>query len=445
MRHLDGLRIRIEGEYQDAFLYGPHLFLLTDELLEVVDFPHLVDRVLKGSAEDKVLYRYAFLKNDAFYDEGHLLHDFFGIGHIKTFLLKTYEKARKTDVSREHLARSCVAKFHHKHPGALHLEIYRNNVFVSGERGTFAQAFTGPSTLSDERMVFEFPAVHISANVGSLVYFACGHNGLIVTDFERARGHGGAARLSSFQEYEERAISTELAYSDFVCRTIANAYTYRMNSLRGTHQRPSEHSPEEKVRAFAELEIRDSADEPVLANADYVSTYGKRIVRLDKTKLTIFHMDYKQRMAAVDKNTGESDFFRRVSAVELPEDLEIGPVYSGFQTVFGLVLDTDAGTAVLDDDPRGNAPLRMRTISKGENVKVRHYYRSRNYSHLVVSVKEDCLDVFSDLTNYFFPRARKNLRVLKPFGSKSSGALVTEMPFNEPGAGAGADADDVPF
>ena len=83
---------------------------------------------------------------------------------------------------------------------------------------------------------------------------------------------------------------------------------------------------------------------------------------------------------------------------------------AGFQTLFGLVLDTSKGTFVLDDD-LDSENLVFRMISEGENAKVRHFYRAKFYSHVLANIKESFVEMYGDLSDYFFPKEKKNIRL----------------------------------
>ena len=73
-------------------------------------------------------------------------------------------------------------------------------------------------------------------------------------------------------------------------------------------------------------------------------------------------------------------------------------------------MDTDIGTIVLDDDLNNPENLEAALISRGENVKLRHFYRSINYSHILLNIKNKHIEIYADLSDYFFPIGRKLIR-----------------------------------
>lgn len=405
MRNLTGLLLTIDGEFNDAFLYGDSLYLIDDTHLAVVDFHKLVESVSPEDPDKRVLMRYAFLRNDFFYKADSDFYDFFNLSAIKRFLESTFASLRSFMVNPAKLNKCTKTLFDHDHPGALHLEVYKSNVFISSDKGTFSYRSLASDGLKRKQSLLEFPAMHISAVLGETMYFSCGHNGFHIIEFSNLRERSAVLSRSAKSSLETFALSSDFAYRDVIIRDIENHFTYVADTSWNSFVSRRELSSEERVASYRTLRNQD-----FLKEAHFASSSGNRLIVFSNGQIILHRMEYRDR----ERDTSFESFHYSPGS-QWNNILSLGfEIFSAYQTVFGLVLDTNDGTVVVDDDPDDPEHLVKRTISKDENVKVRHFYRSINYSHIVLSIKNNRLEIFADLTDYFFPRDKKAIRRIIP-------------------------------
>lgn len=427
MRDLTALKLIIEGEFNDIFLYGDELFLIDDDFLRIVSFNTLVHELSPPDPDDKVLFHYAFLQNDFFYRADSDFFAFFQMSFIRNHLEKRFRQMTKVEIPASFIERHTTALIPHSHPGVLHLEVYKSNVFLSDDLGTFSYRILNQKLLRKSHLL-PFPALHMSALVGDRMFFSCGNNGLIVAELAGLRERAKKLDFSAHRKFEVSALSTETAYQDFIIRTVDDEFQYNFNALWSSEKSNfTEATPKDRVAAYHSKTVLDQEKNEVMAGAQFVSSTGNRLIKLQGDHCHLYKMNYLRRLGmgggvqTISFEDNEDQFYELKHSMPCPINFHTKRAFSGFQTVFGLVLDTDEGTIALDDTPSfsEDAILEKRLISHGENVKVRHFYRSTKYSHIVASVKEGSVELYSDLTDYFFPKDQKRIRMLLPSGMNS--------------------------
>lgn len=412
MLNLSGLILRIQGQYQDAFLYGGVLYLVCDEHIRAIDFVKLIEDMAPKNTSEKILFKYAFLHNDFFYKADNEFYDFFNIPSIRKFLQRTFDRIGEINIPLSKVGKHTIFIKGHNHPGVIHLEVYKNTIFLSDDSGTYAYKKARNKLRKTGYKIIESPAVQITAELGNTIYFACAEKGLIsayIPWLSNGTYWGDEDWAEQIDTVNKPIISVDCAYRDLLLRDINNNYLYGYDlnwnaDKRYDEQHGRQYDPERRrYREYSTV-----TPEPLKA-VDFASSLKTRLLTLKKNNLSIYRLNFddrrKSRQAELDYD--EEEGWQNQSSLT---DLENTYIYSGYQTVFGLVLDTDKGTIVIDDDCDSNRNLVIRRISKDENVKVRHFYRSINYSHIIANIKNNRIELYSDLTDYFFPKEKKKLR-----------------------------------
>ena len=401
MYNLSGLALKFDGEYNDSFLYSGKLYLVDDETIAVIDFEKLIHSIAPENIDRRILFRYAFLNNSFFYKADNDFYEFFNMPAIRRILQSSFDKIGDTHINRADIEKHTIIRVKHDHPGILHFEVYKNSVFLSDDSGTFSYRILRDNKLMRKHQIFDFPAVHISAIIGDIVYFSCAQKGFYIAEFEFLKDRDRTLAERAIGRIDKQVICSELAYNDLILRDITDHFSYEFNTSWMGNINRRELSAEERVSSFEE-----SPSNGILSDAKFVSSNANRLIKFSEKKIKLYKMDYDRRMGSEFQR---SIFYDELDSWENVLGSVAENVYSGFQTVFGVVLDTDEGTIVVDDNPEGSS-LIIRNISPGENVKVRHFYRSINYSHIIVSIKNESVEIHSDLTDYFFPRDKKRIR-----------------------------------
>lgn len=402
MRTLKGLSLRIDGEYNDTFLYGDKLYLITDEELKVVNFHRLISDISPKDPDQRVLFRYMFLYNNFFYKADTDFYEFFNMSSVKRIIKSALDKIGNKAIHNQDLENNIDGIYKHSHPGITHFEIYKNTIFLSNEHGTFCYKIIPNKKLVRKLQIFEYPSVHISAVVGNTVFFSCANNGVYIIEFDNIKDRSKTLSVTAVGKVDIPGISIDLAYQDLVIRDIGNNYHYGFNTLWGKDSDRTEYSPDQRVSSYETINGGD-----VFFKSNFISSNANRLIEISEDNIAMMKMNYSERMA----NFQDKQFFYSESA-SWKNNFQMlqGDIYSGYQTVFGLALDTNYGTIILDDNIANSTTLDSYVISEGENLKIRHFYRSVNYSHIMISIKNDCIEIYSDLTDYFFPKEKKQMR-----------------------------------
>jgi hypothetical protein len=416
MHHLNGLLLRLKGQIHDAFLYSGNLYLADDERIRVINFVNLIENIAPDSTAKRVLFKYAFLHNDFFYKADNEFYDFFNIQEIRNFLRSNFDQIGEILIPPKIFEKNVICDFEHEHPGIIHLEVYKNTIFLSEEKGTFAYQIKRNRISNNSVKLFDWPAVHIAAELGNTVYFACAEQGLISAYIPWfSEGPPITSKNQDWAEHIHKVnkpiISSDMAYRDLVIRDIKNNYYYGYDTSWIKDKTVSEQRESEDLD-FSERRNYHSYDvisTDFLGSVDFASSTRARILTIKGKNVCVYGMNYQDRIESKKPVASyrQQESWSDQSALRR---LEKNYIYSGYQTVFGLVLDTTSGTLVLDDDFDSKHKLLVRKISRDENVKVRHFYRAINYSHIVVSIKNNHIEFFSDLTDYFFPKEKKKIR-----------------------------------
>lgn len=399
MLDIKGLKLKIPGQFNDAFLYGDKLYLIDDDYFYTVDFKKMVNSLIPDDLETRVLCRYAFLNNDFFYKADSDFYDFFNLPTIKRFLISQFESMRNLKVSEAVLKKYLISKYKHFHIGAYHLEVYKNKIFISSNRGVFSYQLINERLLR-ESIILEFPAYQISANYGNNMFFSCGEQGLNIANFESFIS-GRCLNVSKRNSINNKAISIDFAYSDLIVKDIDSRYYYQLDTTFSNAIERGSVPSQEKIYSYEKLEGS------FLENAKVITAYRNKLVKIEDNEIELFKIDYNIRKEK-SQHLEFKDFYDSIFKWKLPR--KVNEVYDAFQTVFGYILDTDQGTLVLDDDPESDISLKAYILSRGENVKIRHFYRSINYSHLLLNIKNNYLDIYADLSDYFFMSSQKMIR-----------------------------------
>lgn len=397
MLNIKGLKIKFPGEYNDAFLHGDALYLIDDKYFYIVDFRKLIETSIPDDPEIRILCRYAFLNNDFFYKADNDFYDFFNLPTIRKYLMSNFDKLRNIQLNSTSLNKYIKDKCEHRHRGAYHIEVYKNIIFISSDKGVFSYTFLNGKLLRESNLL-PYPAYQINANYDNNIYFCCAENHLNILHFDTLSGQ---RCLSDWKNniIKNKAISLDFSYSDLLVRDIDKNYHYECDSLLMNGVDRKLLTSEEKIYAYKEK----SGD--LLKNAKYITCNLNRMVKVTDSKIELFKLDYETRKIP-EKNL--DDYFESYHFWSIPR--KINEIHDGFQTVFGYILDTDIGTVVLDDNLNDTDHLETALISRGENVKLRHFYRSINYSHLLLNIKNSHIEIYADLSDYFFPMGSKVLR-----------------------------------
>lgn len=406
MHNLDGLTLHFDGYYNDAFLYSHYLYLVDDEDITVINFIDLIEDIAPIDPDQRILFRYAFINNSFFYKADSDFYEFFNMPTIKKFIRSAFDKIGDMKIEKNTIEKHIKSRIKHDHPGVLHFEIYKNNVFISNESGTFAYKILDKPKLMRKCHIFEYPSVHIGALTGDTIYCSCVENGFNIVSFDHIKQKNHSLSVKAINNIDKKAVNIDSIYRDFILRDVDNKYYYEFDTLWGSGMDLSNVTPEERLDSFQTL-----SDNSAFSNSSFVSAAGNRIINFSNNDIELLKMDYNSRTNVITDQAKEQKFyFNPINRWKSPYYSNESPVYSGFQTVFGLVLDTDEGTFVIDDNEDDKKILNKRNISIGENVKVRHFYRSVNYSHLVINIKNESIEFFSDLSDYFFPKEKKMIR-----------------------------------
>ena len=207
--------------------------------------------------------------------------------------------------------------------------------------------------------------------------------------------------MNSYKNHiiKTKALNLNFAYSDLLVRDIHNNYHYELDStlLDGVDRKTV--LSEDKIYAYKETYGN------LIKKAKHITCNLNRMVKIVDEKIELYKLDYNSRKTP---NSKLDDYFEMYKEWKLPR--KINEIHDGFQTVFGYILDTDIGTIVLDDNINDTEHLEAALISRSENVKLRHFYRSINYSHLLLNIKDNKIEIYTDLSDYFFPINRKVIR-----------------------------------
>ncbi len=398
MFDIKGLKLKIPGQFNDAYLYGDKLYLIDDEYFYILDFKKLINNIVPDDPEIRILCRYAFLNNDFFYKADSDFFDFFNMPTIKKFLLKQFESMQNLNLTKTTFKKFIIQRLKHSHIGAYHLEVYKNNIFISSDKGVFSYIFLNGKLLRESKLL-DFPAYQISANYGNNVFFSCGEEGLNILNFDNLNRRN-RLDISDSNKIENATISIDFAYSDIIVKDINSKYHYQLDKTLIDDDR--QHiSPRERIYLYEKLE------DPFLEKVQVITASGNKLLKIKDNSIELFKIDYEVRKEHTS-NMNIEDFYDSVFKWTMPR--KINEVYDGFQTVFGYILDTDKGTLVIDDDSEEDNKIKAYILSKGENVKIRHFYRSINYSHLLLNIKNNFLDIYADLSDYFFIPSQKKIR-----------------------------------
>ena len=414
-----GLLLRLPGEYNDAFLYGKELYLLSDENLIVINFVKLISDI-DINDDQKTLCYYAFTNNDFFYKADNIFYDFFQISKIKEFLLESFHKIQEYLNSEIDFTKYIIAKCPHRHPGAYHLEIYKNTIFISSDNGVFAYKFINNNLLL-ETNILDFPAYQITATVGNNVYFCCGENkfNIISFDFDNLNELNKGS-IKYRKELEIMATGIGFHYTDMLIKDLNDEYHYQYDTLMFDINRQN-YSIEKINGAYKEIESN------LFKDSKYINFDNNRMLKYgNDNSLRLYKINYtnKKRTDKIEDYIIENLSWK----INIPNK-----IYEGYRTVFGYAVDTDKGTYILDDNDNGNSKPLFYPISAGENVKIRHYPRAINYSHILMNIKNKYIDLYSDLTDYFFPKENKLLRKKKVGIDKSNfkAPIATKRAINQ--------------
>lgn len=394
---INGLNISISGRYNDAFLYENNLYLIDDEYLYIVDFCDLVISLIPDkNQEAKVLYKYAFLHNDFFYKSDNDFFDFFNMPKVKNFLIKEFSRFSKRKFNIKDIGKYIKKRIKHNHKGAYHLEIYKHKMFISSDIGV--STFTvSDDHVYHENTLLEFLAYNIYASYGNNVYFCCGDDGVNILRFEEINSKS-AMNIAANKKIDVKALSLDFCYSDFVVKEIGNRYGYIADDKFGHGEEKRDYGPQENVDCYNYRETT------IMDSAAFISVQGNKFIRGKDKSISIYKLNYEYRKNNIDDidNTFELLYTFKCNYN--------GDIFDTFQTVFGLVVDTEKGTFVIDDDLDDSTSLNCYMISNGRNVKIRYFGRSINYSHILLNIKDESIDIYSDLTDYFFPKDKKKIR-----------------------------------
>jgi hypothetical protein len=419
---MDELRVHFEGKYDDVFLYGDELILINDDALTFVDYAGLIKSLTEGYSTDvKAIARYALYRNDFFYDKTSALYDFFQLSYVRKGLFRAFKKLKKIEIGKRLLKKHTNRAYPNIFPGVLHLEVYNHNVFVSNDNGTFLFKYAY-SDKNKSQLITTHSAVNMSALYGNEIKLACAHGGLKIVEFENLKLDRAVSKIDHVEEYQSSPIMIESAYQDFLVRNIDDSYEFRLNSIWDKQTGTKENSPQEKAAAYKKIDLVSTEGDDVLSALSFATAAGNRLITIKNSKTQLFTMNYKYRTEEIpnlfkeDEVPESAPLYTETVSWKTPNNISKTRVYSGHQTVFGLVIDTDNGTYVIDDklDEQHRSfeqELKVRLISKGENLKVRHFYRARNYSHVIANIKDDHVELYSDLTDYFFPKKNKKIRL----------------------------------
>lgn len=282
MRTLKGLTLRINGEYNDTFLYGDKLYLVTDDELIVVNFHDLIADIAPKNPDQRVLFRYMFLYNNFFYKADSDFYAFFNMSPVKRIIQSALDKIGNKNINRRDLENNTDGIYKHNHPGIMHFEIYKNSIFLSNEEGTFCYKIIPNEKLMRKLHVFEFPAVHISAVVGNTVFFSCANHGVYINEFDYLKDKSKTLSVVASGKIDIPGISIDLAYFDLVIRDIENNYYYEFNTLWGKKLDRNEYYPDKRVSSYQTINGGN-----VFSQSNFVSSNANRLIEISEDNISI--------------------------------------------------------------------------------------------------------------------------------------------------------------
>ena len=322
MLDIKGLKIKLPGEYNDAFLYGDALYLIDDKFFYVVDFQKLIESSIPDDPETRVLCRYAFLNNNFFYKADNDFYDFFNLPTIRKFLMSSFDKMRDIRLNSTSLKKYLKSKCSHTHRGAYHLEVYKNIIFISSENGVFSYSYMNGKLLRESN-ILPYPAYQINANYGNNMYFCCAENNLNILHFDTLTTN---RCLDDWKTHiiKNKALSLDFSYTDLLVRDINNNYHYEYDSLFMDGIDRKNITSEEKIYAYKEKSGN------LLKNAKHITCNLNRMLKIINDKIELYKLDYKSRKTPEKKL---DDYFESHNLWEIPR--KINEIHDGFQTVFG--------------------------------------------------------------------------------------------------------------
>ncbi|MFV8257517.1 hypothetical protein ACNQKP_06920 [Bdellovibrio bacteriovorus] len=427
MLDLKSLKLKIEGQFDDCFLHGDYLFLVDRKNLYQIDFTKLIRNLAPTSPDKKLLYEFAFCRNDLFFQGQTFANTLLSLSFVKDNLKRIYGK-----ISELTLSWNDVSKFlshpavPHESPGILHLEIYKGKVFFSSDEGVFNFKYKNKRSTSRKQLLCNDRALHIGANTGNDLIISGGHSG---TKRIHIDNFTASVLITSIDTIDDApCLESEMVYQDFVSRDLDNRLSYFINddwkpsrsaSRSGRQQRISQ----QKKDSFRKVNVLTEENSTLFTSEDsYYMAVNSRIVDLKSNKVKIYKLNWKNREEFAErKKLKKKRDFSNIVLFEKPKEFSLigdninGQIFKVYQTSFGLIVETDKGLYCVDDT---NSPqhqeLTSNVISKDETLKVRHFYRSQRYSHILAIIKENHLEIQADLSDYFMNPKLKNIRLRKP-------------------------------
>lgn len=423
MFDIRNLSITIEGKYEDCFLYNDRLYLVDNRFIQIVDFEKLIDKLAPKSNDQKLLYSFAFYKNDLFFEGQTFANTLLNMSFVRDKLTKVFKKLQKKEVSENLLKKCVIEKIEHGLHGILHFEIYKGKLFASNDKGLFVLRLNNKRIEKRAVQISEDRVLHISASYGSELKISAGLGGYSIFDFDSFKN-----AIPSIKDIQRDksipTIETELSYKDFFVRDINNKLSYIYNVYWKKRNFDYDFAPfseddeslEPSIQKYKTAKLFDNKGNILLEGNDYSTVLNHRLLTFNNEKLKIYKMNYRHRERFdAEENISELDHFSLDQVFDIKGDQLSGKIYKTFQTLFGFYIETDKGLYCIDDNPESREPsIYCKRIVREPIFKIRHFYRSLRYSHILAIIKENKLELQADLTDYFFQKSKKKLRLSTP-------------------------------
>jgi hypothetical protein len=392
---MQAVKISIEGEYWDSFLYNDRLYLFTAQgSIETYAWDRLIDS-FSIRPELRPLLRHFTARGRAWYstalqellespDAAQALHS-----------LTDQVTATKFEISRENLINSRISVTNSPAHPHTDVEAFYSNLYLSSQSGVHVMQIRPKAPLRTRRSerIFDGPSFRVSASYGALA-LAAGEDGLF-----KAMSPG-----SGYWERHERArqvsdsscIGCNWAAFDLIASSPGTGgYVAAFSRTSSTQQ--AQHEERQFLGVIQATELFDTSDGLMFGAGDKLLLASESHLLVDvwnpNRRRTDFGLDLDRSLTATYR---------------LDEPRLLSGVLDGSPAVFGAVIELDETLLILGSDGSSQ--------SFKEPINWRIFPRSERYlNHLHVTY-EDRLIIYAFVHDYFLTESnRRSFAMRRPF------------------------------